>query len=118
MQPQPPRISEDFGAWHDKVIQSSDGRTVIERVLLIDCGQYVPILSQKTIWMGVGNMPIPGPQGRPVLHQFVFEINGAGDLIEAFALMVEQVEAAGKIEFERLRDHQLKQHLSGATHGG
>ena len=113
----PAQPSNQFGAWSDKMIQASDGRTVIERTLLIDCGQHVPILSQRPIYMGMGNMPFRGPQGQQLNHQFLFEINGANDLIEAFALMVEQVEAAGKTEAKRLQELELKQRLAGAGRG-
>ena len=103
-----------FDAFSTRMVQSDDGRTIIERLPIIRGGQLVPIFPPPPpTYTGIGHMQLPGPGGQPVAHEFAFDIEGAGDLVEAFALFIAQVNAAGKREYDRINDALRRQALSG-----
>lgn len=123
----PPRPSSQpdssvESAFYERIIHGSVGGPILERTACISGGQLVGMLGARVTYAALGVMgrEVPcmrcrrcqsrsGPCLDPQMvgHQFTYDLPGAGDPVEAFAMRAQFYEAGKLKEQERLRAEQI-----------
>ena len=124
-QPAPPTNQPDSSvesAFYERIIHGSIGGPILERTACIAGGQLVGMLGARVWYAALGVMGVEVPCGRcrrcqsrsgacldpqQQPHQFVYELPGAGDPVEAFAMRASCFEEGKRKEHERLRAQQV-----------
>lgn len=109
-------------AFYERIIHGSVGGPILERTACIVGGQSVGMLGARVWYAAVGVMAREVPCGRcrrcqarsghcldpqQMPHQFVYDLPGAGDPVEAFAARATCFEDGKRKESERLRAEQM-----------
>jgi hypothetical protein len=109
-------------AFYERIVHGSSGGPILERTACITGGQVVGMLNARVWYAALGVMAREVPCGRcrrcqakmgacmdpqQVGHQFVYDLPGAGDPVEAFAMRASCYEEGRRKEAERLRAEMI-----------